>query len=70
MRNISKEDFVIWNTEKDQPTWGYDTVYHYTTIMEMVNGMFRLEPYEALICVASLSISEQIKFSEAIEKTK
>jgi len=72
MRNISKHDYVFWNRKTKKPVEGYDIVYHHSTIVEMINcvGELKLGEDVFIECVAALPIKEQIKFSEAIEKTK
>jgi hypothetical protein len=35
--NISKEDFILWDTINDKPLENFDTVYHYTTVVEIIN---------------------------------
>jgi hypothetical protein len=70
MKNISKEDYVIVDKKTNKTIESYDVVYHYTSIIELVNNGFKLNPNEEIVCVASLSIEEQIKHSEAIEKYK
>ena len=70
MKNISNQDYVIWNRKYDHVIDSLDTVYHYTTIIEMVNNGFKLMPNEEIVPVASLPISWRYKINEAIEKTK
>lgn len=72
MKNISKEDYVIWNVKEDRPVETYDIVYHYTTIIEMINSdkQFKLSDDEEIVSVASLKLSEQRKYSETLEEYK
>lgn len=71
MKNISKEDFILWDTINNEPLEHYDTVYHYTTVVEIINtDGFKLSKGQELICVASLSKGWQKIISEAIEQTK
>jgi hypothetical protein len=70
MRNISTEDYVIWDSTKGCPVDPLDVVYHYTTLVELVNDGFTLEAYEQFVCVAGLPIVWQEKISQAIQKTK
>ena len=70
-KNISPEDYVIWDTVKNEVFGLFlDTVYHYTTIVEMVNDGFTLPKNSQLACVAGLPLKWRIKISNAIEKTK
>jgi hypothetical protein len=68
LKNISKEDFVIWNTKDKAPIEAYDTVYHYTSVIELLNDGFKLNEEEIFMCVAELPISEQKKYSYEYEK--
>jgi len=70
MKNISREDFVLWNTKYDRPIEGFDIVYHYTTIVELFNGGFTLLNNEEFRCIAELPLGWQKKFDECIELTK
>jgi len=71
MKNISKEDFILWDTVNDEPLEHHDTVYHYTTIVEIINSdSFKLSEGQELRCVAELSKGWQKIISKAIEQTK
>lgn len=70
MKNISNQDFIIWDSEKKCPVESLDIVYHYTTLVDIINDGFNLRPCDKWVCVASLPIYWQEKISEAIEKTK
>ena len=71
MKNISKEDFILWDTVNDEPLENHDTVYHYTTLVEdYFNDGFKLSEGQELRCVAELSIGWQKIISKAIEETK
>jgi hypothetical protein len=71
MKNISKEDYIIWDVIKNEPIEGWDIVYHYTTIMEIINtDGFKLTQTQQLVRVAELSLRNQRKLSLAIELTK
>lgn len=71
MRNISKEDFILWDTINNKPLEHLDIVYHHTTIVEIINdGGFKLSKGQELKCVAELSKGWQKIISEAIEQTK
>ena len=70
-KNISKFDFAIWNSKTESLVEVADTVYHYTTVVELVNdGGLKLGEDEELISVAELPIRLQKIISEAIELTK
>ncbi len=71
MKNISKEDFILWDTVNNEPLENHDTVYHYTTIVEIINtDGFKLSKGQELRCVAELSKGWQKIISGAIEQTK
>ena len=70
MRNISIEDYVLWDTIKDTLFENPDIVYHYTSVVEMVNNGYVHREGLELRCVAELSLEWQIIISEAIELTK
>lgn len=71
MKNISKEDFIIWDIKENRPLEGLGIVYHYTTIIELINSFqFSLGVYEEIICVAELPLKWQRKISDAIELSK
>jgi hypothetical protein len=67
MQNISKEDYVIVDKTTNKTIETYDIVYHYTSIIELFNNGFKLDPNEEIVSVAELSIEEQIKHSECNE---
>jgi hypothetical protein len=68
MEKISKEDFIIFNTKTKQPKESLDIVYHYTSIIELINtrSLTLLED-EEIISVADLPIDLQIKINNAIK---
>jgi hypothetical protein len=70
MRNISKQDFIIWDFENNAPAEPLDVVYHYTTLVDIVNDGLNLNKTHKWVCVAEIPIRWQEKISEAIEKTK
>jgi hypothetical protein len=67
MKNISKEDFILWDNINNQPLENHDTVYHYTTVVEIINtDGFKLLEGQSLIRVSELSLDWQKIISEAI----
>jgi len=71
MKNVRREDFVIWNYKDRKLIEDSDTVYHYTTIIEMINTFqLSLQDNQELICVAELPLRLQEEISNAIELTK
>jgi hypothetical protein len=70
LKNISKEDFIIWNYKTNAPKEGLDTVYHYTTLVELVNDGFKLDDNEQFLSVRELPMRWQTIINSAIERTK
>jgi hypothetical protein len=70
MKNISKEDFIIWDSINQWTVESLDIVYHFTTVIDLINDGFKLRQGHIWICVASLPLQIQEKISQAIEKTK
>jgi len=46
MNNISTQDYILWNTKKGCPVESLDTVYHHTSIVDLVNDGFTLKQHE------------------------
>jgi len=75
--NISRQDFIIWDTINNKPAEDYDTIYHYTTIVELINtgelyqitGLNILKGQE-IVCLAELTPLWQKIISKAIEQNK
>jgi hypothetical protein len=70
MKNISNQDFIIWDSLNECNAEPLDVVYHYTTLIEIINDGFKLRDGHIWLCVASLPIKIQKEISNAIEKTK
>jgi hypothetical protein len=70
MKNISKEDYIIWDSVSQSPLEDLEVVYHYTTLIDIVNDGFKLREGHSWMCVASLPIVWQKKISKAIESAK
>ena len=71
LNNISKEDYIIWDNEKNEPLEDLDIVYHYTSIVELFNDdNFGLKGNEEIRCVAELPLKWQKKINQAIEDCK
>lgn len=71
INNISREDYIIWNTIKEEPVDDLDTVYHHSTIIEMLNNFeISLQEGEEFKCVAELPLKWQYKINIAIQNTK
>jgi hypothetical protein len=70
MNNISTQDYILWNTKQGCPVESLDTVYHHTTLVDLVNDGFTLKEHEQFLNVALLQVSWQELISEKIEKNK
>ena len=71
MDNISKYDFVIWKPKTKELVEDSDIVYHYTTIIEMINTFsLSLQDDEEIISVAELPMNLQREINNSIERTK
>ena len=70
MKNISIEDYVSWDTINNTLFEHPEIVYHYTSVVEMVNNGYAYREGLELRCVAELSLGWQRIISEAIELTK
>ena len=71
LNNISKEDYIIWDNEKNEPLEDLDIVYHYTSIVELFNDdNFGLKGNEEIRCVAELPLKWQKRINQAIEDCK
>ena len=71
LNNISKEDYIIWDNDKNEPLEDLDIVYHYTSIVELINDdNFGLKSNEEIKCVAELPLKWQRKINQAIEDCK
>lgn len=70
--NISKDDYILWNSLADEPFENYDVVYHYTSLAELFdNGTNdHLPPFVEVKMLIDLSLEWQEKISDAIQLTK
>ena len=60
LTNLSKEDYIIWNNNLYMPKEDLDIVYHYTSVMELINNGFKLNDGEEFVCVRALPLRWQI----------
>ncbi len=70
LKNISKEDFIIWDKENNAPKEKLDIVYHYTSLVELLNDGFKLDANEEIKSVKELPMKWQMQIDSAIERTK
>ena len=67
---LSKEDYVIWDNITNSPKETLDTVYHHTTLVELINDGFKLNAGEEFVCVKALPLRWQILIDAELEKCK
>ena len=70
LKNISRFDYILWDKLNDKPVEDLDIVYHYTTIIELVNNNVYLDKSEVYIRVDELPLEWQEKINISIEKNK
>ena len=68
--HLSKEDYVIWDSITNSPKEALDTVYHHTTLVELINDGFKLNAGEEFVCVRALPLRWQILIDAELEKYK
>lgn len=68
MKNISKEEYIIWSG--DAPLEPLNIVYHYTSVINLINSDFKLGEDEMFVRVTELPLELQCKIDEAIERKK
>ena len=63
---LISEDYVLVNRITKKPVEGYDTIYHYSSIIDMLNGNndMRPKPNHEYISMTALPIEEQKKYLE------
>ena len=70
LENLSKEDYIIWDNKTNSPKEDLDTVYHHTSIVDLINNRFKLDEGEEFVCVKALPLRWQILIDAEIEKCK
>ena len=68
MKNISKEDYIIWSDEKNAPLESLDIVYHYTSVVDLMNGDFKLGENEMFVRVTELPLEWQYEVGYLIKR--
>jgi hypothetical protein len=68
--NISREDYVLWDTKNNCPKEDLDIVYHYTSLIEFLNDGMQLEEGEQFWCITSIPLRWQILYNAEIERNK
>lgn len=70
MQNISREDYIIFDKIKNVPVEKLDIVYHYSTIIELINDGFILGEEREFVSLVELPLELQREINQAIEATK
>jgi hypothetical protein len=68
--NILKEDYVAWDTKNNCPKESLDIVYHYTSLIELMNDGMQLEEDEEFVCIKSIPLRWQVLYDAEIERNK
>jgi hypothetical protein len=68
--NILKEDFVAWDTKNNCPKESLDIVYHYTSLIKLMNDGMQLEEDEEFVCIKSIPLRWQVLYDAEIERNK
>jgi pyruvate/oxaloacetate carboxyltransferase len=69
---LISEDYVLVNRITKKPVEGYDTIYHYSSIIDMLNcnNDMRPKPNHEYISMTALPIEEQKKYLEYLNPIK
>lgn len=68
--NILKEDFVAWDTKNNCPKESLDIIYHYTSLIGLMNDGMQLEADEEFVCIKSIPLRWQVLYDAEIERNK
>jgi len=68
--NILKEDYVAWDTKNNCPKESLDIVYHYTSLIELMNDGMQLEEDEEFVCIKNIPLRWQVLYDAEIERNK
>ena len=68
--NISREDYVLWDTKNNCPVEDLDIVYHYTSLIEFLNDGMKIKEGEQFWCIKSIPLRWQILYNAEIERNK
>lgn len=70
LKYISQEDYIFWDHKNDVPLEDLSTVYHYTSVIDLMNQDINLGYDESVIRLTDLPFAWQIKINNAIKKLK
>jgi hypothetical protein len=68
--NIFREDYVAWDTKNNCPKESLDIVYHYTSLIGLMNDGMQLEADEEFVCIKSIPLRWQVLYDAEIERNK
>jgi len=68
--NISREDYVLWDTKNNCPLEDLDIVYHYTSLIEFLNDGMKIKEGEQFWCITSIPLRWRILYNAEIERNK
>jgi hypothetical protein len=68
--NILREDFVAWDTKNNCPKESLDIVYHYTSLIQLMNDGMQLEEDEEFVCIKNIPLRWQVLYDAEIERNK
>lgn len=67
MRNIYFSDYILWDLEKDCPAETITSIYHFSKVIEQINGGLMLNGRQ-FVSLGNLPIEWQKKVSHARQK--
>ena len=62
-------DYVIVDSQTKKPLEGYESIYHYTSVIEMLNEKLINEGYE-YISITELPKEEKEQYKQTIKETE
>jgi hypothetical protein len=68
--HINSEDYILWDIKRNFPFENLDDVYHYTTVVDLINEGFKLGEGVIFRRIIGLSLGWQVEISMAIRKSK
>jgi hypothetical protein len=70
LNNISREDFVLWDTKKNCPKEDLDIVYHFTSVIDFLNDGMKIEEGEEFWCIKNIPLRWQVLYDAELERCK
>ena len=66
-KKLSALDYILFDVVKKEPIEKLDIVYHYTSVIELINNGFKLEKNEMFVPVTELPVKIQKRIIETIK---